>query len=167
MPVCIKCGGEIPEGAQFCPDCGAKVVVPKPPKVRDAPEIGLGEGTFGVPDWLALIGALALLVGPFLSWREIMEFPVQGLDSSDGIILYVMGALCLVAVLMARNLGRVSGLVYIALALCALAIVGHFVYVIYDVDLDWGDLAWGFYVGAAGAVLVLAGGISRLLKKTE
>ena len=81
-------------------------------------------------------------------------------------ILYVMGALCLAAVIIARNLGRVSGLVYVFLALCALAIVGHFVYHIYDIDMDWGDLAVGFYVAGAGAVLVLLGGISRLLTKT-
>jgi hypothetical protein len=168
MPVCIKCGGEIAEGAQFCPDCGARVVVPKPPKVRDAPEIGLGEGTFGAPDWLALIGALALLVGPFLSWLDVLGFPAQGLDSNDGIILYVMGALCLVAVIMARNLGRISAMVYVGLALCALAIVGHFVYQIYDSELiEWGDMGIGFYIAGAGAVLVLVGGISRLLMKTE
>jgi len=167
MPICIKCGGEIPEGAQFCPDCGAKLVVPKPPKVRNA-SIGIGEGVFGAPDWLALIGALALLVGPFLSWLDVLGFPAQGLDSSDGIILYVMGALCLAAVIMARNLGRVSGLVYVGLALCALAIVGHFVYQIYDSELiEWGDMGIGFYIAGAGAVLVLLGGILGLLKKTE
>ena len=167
MPICIKCGGEIPEGAQFCPDCGAKAVVPTPPKVREAP-IGIGERVFGAPDWLALIGALALLVGPFLSWLDVLGFPAQGLDSNDGIILYVMGALCLVAVIMARNLGRISAMVYVGLALCALAIVGHFVYQIYDSELiEWGDMGIGFYIAGAGAVLVLLGGILGLLKKTE
>ena len=167
MSICIKCGGEIPEGAQFCSDCGAKLVVPKPPKVRDA-SIGIGEGVFGAPDWLALIGALALLVGPFLSWLDVLGFPAQGLDSNDGIILYVMGALCLAAVIMARNLGRISAMVYVGLALCALAIVGHFVYQIYDSELiEWGDIAIGFYIAGAGVVLVLVGGILGLLKKTE
>jgi len=165
MPVCIKCGGEIPEGAQFCPDCGAKVVAPKPPKVRDAPEIGLGEGTFGAPDWLSLIGALALLVGPFLSW---LNGPYQpGIDQPEGIILYVMGALCLAAVIMARNLGRISAMVYSGIALCALAVVGKFLYFIHDTPNEWGDIEIGFYIAGAGAVLVLLGGISRLLMKTE
>jgi len=165
MPVCIKCGGQIPEGAQFCADCGAKLVVPKPPKVRNAPEIGLGEGTFGVPDLLALIGALALLVGPFLSW---LDGPYQpGIDQPEGIILYVMGALCLAAVIMARNLGRISAMVYVGLALCALAVVGKFLYFIHDNPIDWGDIAVGFYIAGAGAVLVLLGGISRLLMKSE
>ena len=82
-------------------------------------------------------------------------------------ILYVMGALCLAAVIIARNLGRVSGLVYVFLALCAGAIVGHFVYQVFDLDIDWADIAVGFYVAGAGAVLVLLGGISRLLMKTS
>jgi hypothetical protein len=167
MPICIKCGGEIPEESKFCPDCGAKVVVPKPPKVREAP-IGIGEGAFGTPDWFALIGALLLLVGPFLSWVDVLGFPAQGLDSNDGIILYVMGALCLAAVIMARNLGRISAMVYVGLALCALAIVGHFAYLIHDsAAIEWGDMDIGFYIAGAGAVLVLLGGISRLLTKTE
>ena len=167
MPICTQCGTEIPEESKFCPNCGAKVVVPKPPKIKEAPEIGVGEGAFGAPDLLALIGALALLVGPFLQWADVLVLPTQGLDYGQGIVLYVMGALCLAAVIVARNLGRVSGMVYVGLALCALAIVGHFVYHIYDIDLDWGDIAWGFYVAGAGAVLVLVGGISRLLMKTE
>jgi len=177
MPVCIKCGGEIPEESKFCPDCGAKVVVPKPPKIKEAPEIGVGEGAFGAPDLLALIGALALLVGPFLTWAEdlviIMGEPVsfQGLESSilspSGPLLFLFGALCLAAVIISRNLGRISAMVYVGLALCALAIVGHFVYVLYDNDFDWGNLAVGFYIAGAGAVLVLVGGISRLLMKTE
>ncbi len=165
MPVCTKCGGEMPEETKFCPNCGAKVVEPKPPKVKEAPEIG--EREYGAPDLLALIGALALLVGPFLSWMDILGFPAQGLDWGEGIILYVMGALCLATVIAARILGRVSGLVYVGLALCALAIVGHFVYVLYDLDFDWGDIAWGFYVAGAGAVLVLVGGITRLFTETE
>ena len=174
MPVCIKCGGEIPEESKFCPDCGAKVVVPKPPKVREFSEIG--ERVFGAPDLLALIGTLALLVGPFLGWLDLEWLTgepgtIQGLESAilspSGPLLFLFGALCLVAVIVARNLGRVSGLVYVALALCAGAIVGHFVYVIYDNDLDWGDMAVGFYVAGAGAVLVLVGGISRLLMKAE
>jgi hypothetical protein len=164
MPVCIKCGGPIPEGAQFCPDCGAKAVVPTPPKVREAP-IGIGERVFGAPDWLALIGALALLVGPFLSW---LDGPYQpGIDQPEGVILYVMGALCLAAVIMARNLGRISAMVYVGLALCALAVVGKFLYFIHDNPIDWGDIAVGFYIAGAGAILVLLGGILGLLKKTE
>jgi predicted RNA-binding Zn-ribbon protein involved in translation (DUF1610 family) len=164
MPVCIKCGGQIAEGGKFCPNCGAKVVVPKPPRIKEAREIG--ERAFGAPDLLSLIGALALLVGPFLSWMDVLGFPAQGLDFNQGIVLYVMGALCLAAVIIARNLGRISGLVYVGLALCAGAIVGHFVYQIFDADIDWGDVAVGFYVAGAGAVLVLLGGISRLLTKT-
>jgi len=165
MPICSKCGGEIPEESKFCPNCGAKVVVPKPPKIKEAPEIG--EGVFGTPDLLALIGALLLLVGPFLQWADVLVLPTQGLDYGEGIILFVMGAICLAAVIVARNLGRISAMVYIGLALCALAIVGHFVYVLYDLDLDWGDIAVGFYVAGAGAVLVLIGGITRLLMRTE
>ncbi|MBA7655361.1 hypothetical protein ES703_63265 [subsurface metagenome] len=169
MPVCTKCGGEIPEESKFCPNCGAKVVVPKPPKIKEAPEIG--EGVFGLPDWLALIGALLLLVGPFLTWIEVLGISTQGLESAglspSGPLLYVFGALCLIAVIVARNLGRISAMVYVSLALCALAIVGHFVYVLYDLDLDWGDIAVGFYVAGAGAVLVLVGGITRLLMRTE
>ena len=164
MPVCIKCGGPIPAGAQFCPDCGAKAVVPTPPKVREAP-IGIGERVFGAPDWLSLIGALALLVGPFLSW---LDGPYQpGIDQPEGVILYVMGALCLTAVVIARNLGRISAMVYVGLALCALAIVGKFLYFIHDNPIEWGDIEVGFYIAGAGALLVLVGGISRLLMKTE
>jgi hypothetical protein len=165
MPVCIKCGGQIAEGGKFCPNCGAKVVVPKPPKAREAREIG--EGRFGAPDLLSLIGALALLVGPFLTWGE-NGVSIQGLDVwTWGTPLYVLGALCLVAVIVARNLGHgVSGLVYVALAFCALAIVGHFIYCMYDVDGDWHTVGEGFYVAGAGAALVLLGGIARLLTKT-
>jgi len=167
MPICIKCGGQIAEGVRFCPNCGAKVVVPKPPKAREAREIG--EGRFGAPDLLSLIGALALLVGPFLTWgeQEVTGFPAQGLEVVQGIILYVMGALCLAAVVIARNLGHVSGLVYFVLALAAGAIVGHFVYTTFDADIDWGYVAEGFYVAGAGAVLVLLGGIAKLLTKTS
>jgi len=127
--------------------------------------MGIGEGVFGAPDWLALIGALALLVGPFLSWLDGLYQP--GIDQPEGIILYVMGALCLAAVIMARNLGRISAMVYVGLALCALAVVGRFLYLIHDNPIDWGDIAVGFYIAGAGAVLVLLGGILGLLKKTE
>ena len=165
MPVCAKCGGEIPEESKFCPSCGAKVVVPKPPKVKEAPEIG--ERAYEAPDLLSLIGALALLVGPFLTWIDVLGQPAQGLYWSQGVALYVLGAISLAAVIVARNLGRVSAMVYVGLALCAGAIVGHFVYIIYDLDLDWADLAEGLYVAGAGAVLVLVGGVYRLLMKTE
>ena len=176
MAVCTKCGGEIAEESKFCPNCGAKVVVPEPPKVKEAPEIG--ERAFGAPDLLSLIGALALLVGPFLTWAEDLPTVLGGLTSIQGLesavvspsgpLLFLFGAICLAAVIVSRNLGRVSGTVYIGLALCALAIVGHFAYLIHDnAAIEWGDLDIGFYIAGAGAVLVLLGGISRLLTKTE
>ena len=30
MPVCVSCGGEVPEGAAFCPKCGAPITPSSP-----------------------------------------------------------------------------------------------------------------------------------------
>lgn len=157
-PNCSQCGAQLPEGSKFCPNCGIRVAATGPP-VTKAPARDLE-----MPEALALVGALAMLVGPFLLWMKNPGVSLQGLDWSTGPALFVLGALCFVALILVRNGGPLSGLAYVGLGFAGLALIFHFVYVFYDVfNLSWETVREGFYVAGTGSFLVFAGGITRLL----
>lgn len=163
-PYCSKCGTEVPEGSEFCPNCGIRVAAPR--RVAPRAPAEAERVVLGTPEILALVGALAMLAGPFLLWMKTLGVSLQGLDWSTGPALFVLGALCFAALILVRNREPLSGLAYVGLGLCGLALIGHFIYCFYDAfNLNWGVIREGFYVAGTGSLLVFAGGITRLLMR--
>ena len=58
MPFCMKCGEELPEGAEFCPKCGTRAAGVSKPEKKDYSNIG---GT------LIMVGGVLNIVLPLLS----------------------------------------------------------------------------------------------------
>lgn len=159
-PNCSQCGTQLPEGSKFCPNCGVRVAAAKPSGTRSPAR------DIEMPEALAIVGALAMLVGPFLLWIKTPAMSLQGLDWSTGPALFVLGALCFGALILVRNGDYLSGLAYIGLGFVGLALIFHFVYVFFDMfDLSWETIGAGFYVTGMGSFLVLAGGVARLLSR--
>jgi uncharacterized RDD family membrane protein YckC len=73
MPYCQKCGSELPEGAKYCPVCGAAVAVPSEtpvaPAVQAAPGFKLAYWWERFAAWLidVVMVAIALLIVSFFT----------------------------------------------------------------------------------------------------
>lgn len=138
---------------------------------------------------IAIVGALLMIIGVFLSWIDISILGnVEGSSGweiatdSDGEIEYyyapivalVCGVISLIAmifpmVMPAKNIGKALG----ALGLI-LAIVTIIVTILFYNDLDTGtifgisiSIGAGVWVVIAGAVITIIGGILDLAKKTD
>lgn len=122
---------------------------------------------FDMPEALAFIGALAMLVSVFLVWMKAgLLGAVQGIEElSIGLPLFVLAAICFGA-FAARTKGLLPGLAFVGLGLCGLALFGYFAYDFFaELSGDLGDLREGFYLAGVGSLLVLLGGISKMLTR--
>ena len=150
--LCSKCGAESLEGSILCSQCGEQLA---PRSVVAGPEIKAKPANLGLP-LLALLGAAALVVGPFLRWliqsNALQTATMQGLYWSPTSALYVLGALVFIVTLVLKEKERQLSVALTVLGALCLALVFHFVYVVYDEPaLGWGDVRVGFYVSAIGA----------------
>ena len=152
--LCSKCGAESLEGSILCSQCGEQLAPQSIPVVA-GPEIKAKPAKLGLP-LLALLGAAALVVGPFLRWliqsNALQTATLQGLYWSPTSALYVLGALVFIVTLVLKEKERQLSVALTVLGALCLALVFHFVYVVYDEPaLGWGDVREGFYVSAVGA----------------
>ena len=94
MAFCSKCGSSVPEGAPFCPQCGAQVGVADPPPpvgIAPAGSTGLQENVAGllcyVLGWLT--GLIFLLIDrrPFVRFHAAQSIVVFGALTIIRIIL--------------------------------------------------------------------------------
>ena len=76
MPYCQKCGNKLPEGAKFCPVCGAVVIMGEAPVATSAPAVTEGSGLTLAFWWerfvawlidVIIVGVVAGILGLFLS----------------------------------------------------------------------------------------------------
>jgi len=159
--LCPKCGAEALEGTSLCSQCGEQLAPQSAPVIAE-PEIKDKPAKFGLP-LLALLGAAALVVGPFLRWvfqsNDSQSLTMQGLYWSPATALYVLGALVFVVTLVLKEKERQMSVALTVLGALCLALVFHFVYVVYDEPgLAWGDIREGFYVSAVGAFFTTLAG---------
>ena len=171
--LCPKCGAAAPEGTSLCSQCGEQLA-PQPAPVMDGqsstpidslsakPEPQCKPCKLGLP-LLALLGATALVVGPFLRWvfqsNQVQTLTMQGLYWSPGSALYVLGTLVFVMTIALKDKDRQLSAVLTILGALSLALVCHFAYVVYDEPgLAFGDIREGFYVSAGGAVFTTLAG---------
>ncbi|MBV8630864.1 MAG: zinc-ribbon domain-containing protein [Silvibacterium sp.] len=93
MAYCGKCGSQVPEGAPFCPQCGAQVGVAPPPPVAISPAgtSGLQENVAGLLSYLLgwLTGIIFLLIDkrPFVRFHAAQSIVVFGALTIIRIIL--------------------------------------------------------------------------------
>jgi uncharacterized membrane protein len=94
MVFCSKCGSSVPEGAPFCPQCGAQVGVaeaPPPMGISPAGSTGLQENVAGLLCYLLgwLTGLIFLLIDkrPFVRFHAAQSIVVFGALTVIRIIL--------------------------------------------------------------------------------
>ncbi len=167
---CSKCGAQVTEGSGFCGSCGAAV------GSGDAK----GQGQFSQwwastsallsHDPVALIvgiGAFLLCLGAFLPWEDRGRLPdVLGLQMTAGPVVFAVGALLMLALVLAR--GGTPGawsIVILVLSVVELALVFQTMIHLSDIHTDSGA---GLYVAMVGGFATASGGIletMRILKK--
>ncbi len=109
MSFCSKCGKEIKEGGEFCPNCGTKIEVPH--KIDSSVSVAEQAKIEGVKQRIAeynrnYIGFMIMMIvaptaGVFF-WSKTLYFTkVADVDCTDlqviSILLWILGILCLVA----------------------------------------------------------------------
>ncbi len=170
MLYCKKCGAQVSEGSDFCGSCGASID---------------GANTKGQPQfsqWLAStsalikrdpvvvivgLGAFLLCLGALLPWLDKGRLPdVLGLQMSAGPVVFTLGALLVLALVLAR--GGTPGawsVVIIVLSVVELVLIFQTMIHLEDSHADSGA---GIYVAMVGGFVTAAGGIvemMRILKK--
>jgi uncharacterized membrane protein len=83
MAFCGKCGSSVPEGAPFCPQCGAQVGAASPPVgITPVGSTGLQENVAGLLSYLLgwLTGIIFLLIDkrPFVRFHAAQSIVVFG-----------------------------------------------------------------------------------------
>src|ERR1700756_2858422 len=84
MAFCGRCGSQVPDGAPFCPQCGAQVGAPTAPPMTMAPAgtTGLQENVAGLLCYLLgwLTGIIFLLIDkrPFVRFHAAQSIVVFG-----------------------------------------------------------------------------------------
>lgn len=159
--LCPKCGAEVIEGIHQCSQCGEKLV-PDSATVMAAPELKDESAILGLPV-MALLGAAALIIGPFFRWvfqsNDFQTVTMQGLYWSPGTALCVLGAMVFVMTFVLKEKEQQLSVVLTVLGALCLALVGHFAYVVCDEPgLARGDLREGFYIAAAGGFFTFLAG---------
>jgi len=169
---CSKCGAEIPNGSTFCLKCRTQLTT-ETAKTR----IKIKLPKLGLP-LLPLLGAVMLIVGPFLAWTRsktlggysgqiTYHVSYQGLTEFCGqaVPLFIFGAMVFVVMVLARGHERRLSALLTAIGALSLVLVFHFVYVFFDTyqhydrfSGGWGDVSEGFYVVGVGAFLVTLSG---------
>jgi|GEM_PF-2444084 len=121
---------------------------------------------FGIAEALAFIGALAMLVSVFLFWqKDALIGLVQGIYvGAEGVLLFIVAALCFGA-FAARSRGTLPSLAFVGLGLAGLAVIGNFTYGFFSAHVELSNIREGFYVAGVGSLLVLVGGISKMLAR--
>ena len=122
---------------------------------------------FGIAEALAFIGALAMLVSVFLFWqKDALIGLVQGIYvGAEGVLLFIVAALCFGA-FAARSRGTLPSLAFVGLGFAGLALIGNSTYdYFWNIHANLGDLREGFYLAGVGSLLVLVGGISKMLAR--
>ncbi len=120
---------------------------------------------FGMPEALAFIGALAIVVSVFLvfakdTWLGASFYAID--DVSLGLLLFLVAALCFGA-FAARARGLLPGLAFVGLGFAGLALIGNFSYDFFaEHHAELGNLREGFYLAGVGSLLVLVGGILKM-----
>lgn len=150
--LCPKCSAEVPEGNSLCPQCGTQLA-----SGAAEPEIKAKPTKLGIP-LLPLLGAAMLTVGPFLRWLAERHTTIQGFNTSQATALYVLGALVFVVTVLTKENDRRLSAALILIGALSLALVFHFVYVVFDQDIRWGVVREGFYVTGVGAFLTTLAG---------
>jgi uncharacterized RDD family membrane protein YckC len=96
LPDCKRCGNEIPEGAKYCPVCGAAVAVEEAPAARVAPGVSAAPGLKLAYWWERFVAwlidvvvvAFALAIISFFTFllgQPFAAFTNYGLPSWTGI----------------------------------------------------------------------------------
>lgn len=126
---CVRCGGRIPEGSEYCPSCGAasdgSAYEHRDETVyMDSRRYGRRPDTLGVTPTLVLVygvlaaifGILLLIAPSFVDWSGLADSEglYMGLTESEyttasmimGAVFLISGVCALISSLMARNRER-------------------------------------------------------------
>jgi hypothetical protein len=168
---CKKCGAQVPEGSGFCGSCGATVDTGSSDKVQNqASQWWASTSALLKRDPAVLIvgiGSLLLCLGAFLSWEDNGRFPdVLGLQEAAGPVVLTLGALLILALVLARG-GTPGAWSVVMLVLSVVALVLIFQTMIWIDDHD-ANTGAGLYVAMVGGLSTATGGVlemMRILKK--
>jgi drug/metabolite transporter (DMT)-like permease len=118
---------------------------------------------FGVPEALAFIGALAMVVSVFLVFVKEDGVSSHAFEAYNlGVPLFLVAVLCFGA-FAARARGILPGLAFVGLGFAGLALVGYFAYDYFATyHNELGNLREGFYLAGVGALLVFLSGIAKM-----
>lgn len=182
MPFCRDCGSEMEESDQFCKSCGTPSDPNTPTAVtpessEQAAEAGGAPSGVWIGGQMAiLVGAVMMIIGPFMSWTTVVHVPFSGLDrtGNEALILVGLGALAIILALTSFVVKRtVLALIPLLVGLAGLA-VSIYYYLAMRSDLEdllpglfGASLGAGIYICLAGSVLVLVGALFSGLRRVK
>ena len=157
---CQNCGKEIPEGAQFCPNCGAPVGAPAPASEPVVPVVTKKKSKMNIIGIIA--GAVIILATflPFVSVSLLGTTASQSLmDGGDGIIYIAVAALGILFACLGKNIivgiAGVISLILFFIENSSLNDIGK--------DAYLGELASSLVQKGAGYYLILIGSIALIV----
>ncbi len=177
---CSNCQSRLVPASRFCQDCGVGIALPSQSSPAAPPVV---EAVNRTPAILAIFGGALAAVGSVMPWVTIVAFfgsiSRSGVDDgNDGIVTLAAGALAVLAgiVSLSKRPARSFGVLLVLLALLAGAVAVLDLREVTDrvamvnADADGAGRASvgaGLYVIAAGAIVMMAAGLSALRKNSS